>query len=171
MHNSANVSLDQEALFGMINSFDVGTGEEAVNFNHYDYDNFEMSRYFAMPSDANLSIAPFVGPFTIGQSVGSMQDMRQPPTEATSPEASSFDLSSFMGGPSMDFGGESGNEASGSGLNSGAFYGSQFLSGGSPIVPNMSLHRRAASEDSRSTRFNGHGSFDARVFAEFNPGF
>lgn len=177
MHSSTP-SMDQEAFYGMFNSFDVGTGDSEVStVNHYDYDNFEMSRYFAMPSDQNLSIAPFVGPFTIGEAVGSLRDMPQSAVENRGSPEGSFDLSAFIAGPSgMDYNGRgngNGNgEASGSVLNGGGgFYGSQYLSGGSPIVPNMPLHRRAASEDSRPARFNGNGSFDGRGFVEYNPGF
>jgi hypothetical protein len=139
-----NGSFDQEALFGDITA--LGTGEAVTNV---EYNNFEMSRYLAMPSGNNLSGVPFVGPYTIEEYVGSLQ------AGDTSPDGI-FDFTMF--------GADFNTEASGSGFNGAA--GPQYLSGGSPIglgAPS-NLHRRAVSADSRPVRmggsFNGHGFLD-----------
>lgn len=163
---NGNVNMDQDALFGVMNSLDVGG--EAV---HFDYNDFEMSRFFAMPSGQNMSGVPFVGPFTIGESVGSLQGM---PAESASPSDPTFDLSMFGVGADFHVGSA---EASGSGMNglhgvNGSFYngGAQYLSGGSPIMSNMNAHRRAVSEDSRPARMGG--AYDGRAYhPEFNAGF
>ncbi|RXW20856.1 hypothetical protein EST38_g4998 [Candolleomyces aberdarensis] len=139
-------SFDQEALFGDMTA--VGGGEAVTNF---DYNNFEMARFLAMPSGNNLSGVPFVGPFTIEEYIGSLQEI---PGD-TSPDGI-FDFSMF--------GADFNAEASGSGFNGAA--GTQFLSGGSPIGLNTTInhHRRAVSADSRPARmggsFNGHGFLD-----------
>ncbi|KAJ2928460.1 hypothetical protein H1R20_g8634, partial [Candolleomyces eurysporus] len=139
-------SFDQEALFGDMTA--MGAGEAVTNF---DYNNFEMARFLAMPSGNNLSGVPFVGPFTIEEYIGSLQEV----TGDTSPDGI-FDFSMF--------GADFNAEASGSGFNGGA--GTQYLSGGSPIGLNTTIHhhRRAVSADARPARmggsFNGHGFVD-----------
>lgn len=146
MHNGV---LDKEALFSDMGA--LGAGEGVTNF---DYNNFEMARFLAMPSGNNLSGVPFVGPLTIEEYIGSLQDT---PGD-TSPDGI-FDFSSILSGADFNA------EASGS-----AWNGSQYLSGGSPIGFHSTInhHRRAVSEDSRPMRMGG--GFNGNGFPDFqNP--
>ncbi|TFK25471.1 hypothetical protein FA15DRAFT_358461 [Coprinopsis marcescibilis] len=68
IHGPANGFGNDSEIFNMITSLDVGQQQ-----GPYDYTPFEMSRYLAMLGGQHLSDVPFVGPITISESIGSLE--------------------------------------------------------------------------------------------------